>query len=717
MRLLFLLASVVCLLASLLCTWALPRLYLGRLGGSPATVGLPSEHGLAVPARVDLSAHPAHLSWAQQAWLDALCLPGGAAAAAAGSWLAAALQAEGLEAEVLLASAGEGLVVSSVLRAGGGAAGASTLVLAAPLPGSAAGVAGVAAACAAPQLQRARLPATPQAAVHLLALARTLQAQPWRAADIALVFYSDSAGNGSSSSSSSSSWGGPLGQLGCPSAPAQPPSSACPAGLQAAHASPALAHWVRTAQGWAAPWLAHGGAAQAHRLAQAWQQGSLRQWASALTDSLSGVAAPAAGAQPAAWQCPHCRPLRHPLAPIRAAIILELPAASTAPLPTHWAILTQGANGRQPDLDLYATLLSTLRPPLTVQEGQSSSSSSSSSSSGLLWAAAWALLWGPTGPHGDFLAAGAPAVTLRPAPGSSSAPAAQPPATASLALGHWLLGAVRALNGLDESLHAGPRSYLLLGSGQQHYLPFPEYIIPLALLHLPVLLLLLGPSPVPTARQLAGGAALWACSAAPSALAYAVLQHPGRLQALVQLVAQLGPWPSSSLLGGHSPHLTWAAAAAALELALGGAAAWQRSSSSSKSQSQLSAQPSQQLSPAIAFSLLLLGCTFLPLAYFNAPLLWLGNTAAVWLLVGAAAAQAALGGSSTAGRGLLLAPLWLLTSPLAGMAAVACWGGREGLLQLSEGIHWASSSHATYGALQLPLILGLWVPIHLAIAL
>ncbi len=709
-----LLVSSIFLIAAFVLTALLPYTHVGSGFGAPHTLSSPQENALSSPLHGAYG--PAHAAFSQTAHaslLSSLCAPGGGGANASVAWFLSALRLEGLSAEEVVGGGGAmgagGRVVHSVLRAGGGAGGTSALLFASPLPVTAVDLAsscggGGAAAVPPP-------PATPHGSLLLLSLARALAGAPWRAADIIFVFYYDGEA-GAGVPPPCGDWG-PSGLAGC---------YAGGGGARGRRASGALAAWAR-AHRFDAQAEAEGGAGAG----AAWRRLALREWAAA-------VAAPLPHAPPRA-RAPALQPLRHAAGPVRAAVVLVLPAAAVAPLPTAWLALTQGANGEQADSDLFAALRRALGSvQLALAAGPPAPAPAAARTPlRALAAAAWALSWGPSGAHGELLAAGIPALTL--APGGGGGGGGGGGAHAPAALGAALEAAVRSLNGLDEALHAGARCYALLprvGSdapwAAPRVVPLPEYAVPIALFHAPALALLLLPRAPPSARALLRrGAAPWAAALAAAGAAYVALMHGGVGGALARAGAALLPraaLPPACAAGGDAPFLAWAWAVAGGEVALGAALACAARAARRRRRSALLARPPAPAPPPhpppppVAWALLVQALAFFPLLYYNAPLAWAEAAAAAVLLVGAAGVAAAaplLRAAAPSAAATLPSLLWLLTSPLHGLLQLASGGG-ERLCALAGGLRAAADLHATYGAHHVPVLLLLLLPLHAALA-
>ena len=777
--------SLLSLLAALFLTTRLPVAHLGSgYARPPDTLAAPQENALSSPLRAHSFSLP-HAAFALESHVAlrrTLCaLPPSSTATpppatTAAAWLLSALRAEGLAAEALRGAAPYlgvgGAVVSAVLHAGSGGSGTSALLIASPLPADAAALGGCGNGDAPP--------ATPHGALLLLALARALNGAPWRAADITLVFYYDGR-EGTAGAPCGDS--GALGQAGCYERRGGNSSGASQRG---ARVSAGLAAWARAhnfdalAEAEASSGRSgciKGGARTT--AAAAWRALALQDWAAAITSDLPHAlllppplpphlrrpsnATPlllSSNATPPLC-APLLQPLRHAAGPVRAALVLQLPGSQHEAPPEAWETSTQGANGRQADTDLLAAVRRCFgNAALGVGVGLGAGSGGREKKRSALAsfaASAWALAWGPTGGHGELLEAGIPALSISPSGGGAGrrgvsggggASIAAVPATSLLPLGRSLECTLRSLNGLDEALHAGAQGYVLLPAtlsplgAHLHLIPLPEYAIPIALLHLPVLLLLLLPPAPPAAGAILRGACALAASAAFGFAAYAALMHGGLGEAVHDGVAAvLQSLPAgvreaahpAACGGGHlHAYLSWAWAVAVCEVALAAAlrkgVAACRAGGLQQPPFLLAGGEAGGEAPSaawrappgpVALGLLLQGCAFFPLMYFNAPLVWAESVAAVGLLVGAAAVAAARPALSKAlgPRGAAAVPslLWLLTSPLHALLILAARSS-GGVCSLAEGLQAAAGLHATYGAHHAPLLLLLLLPLHSALA-
>jgi hypothetical protein len=712
-RLVPFLISLTFISVSLLLTALLPFAHVGSGFGPPRTLSSTEENALAPPLH-GLFNHSHAALWrsSHASLLSALCAGGGGDGADASvAWFLAALRAEGLAAEEL--RWGGARVVHSVLRAGAGAAGTSALLFASPLPASAGDVAG---ACDGDD----GAPATPHGALLLLALARALASAPWRAADIAFVFFYDGdgygdGGGGGSGGGPCGDWG-PLGLAGCYGG----------GGARGARASVALAAWARVHR-FDALAEAEGGAGAV--AGAAWRRLALREWAAAAGAALPhGLLGGAGGARARA---PALQPLRHAAGPVRAAVVLQLRASRSAPPPVAWEALTQGANGAQADSDLFASLRRAFSAAqLSLAAGPARRGGGGETPLRGLAAAAWALAWGPSGPHGELLAAGVPAVTVRPAAHGGDT------GGGAVALGAALEAAARSLNGLDEGLHAGARGYVLLpplGGGAAWrgaapvLLPLPEYALPIALFHAPTFALLLLPAAPPRVRALLlRGALPWAAALAAAAAAYVALMHGGATARVAAAARAALPRAALPAACGarEAPFLAWAWCAAGGEVVVGCAlAACARAARAVRMRALLPPAPRAPAPPRcapppppVAWALLVQAVAFFPLLYFNAPLAWVEAAAAAALLVGAAGVAAAAPLLHGPLGAALPSLLWLLASPLHALLLLAARGGEGALCAFAGGVRAAAELHATYGAHHVPVLLLLLLPLHATLA-
>ena len=734
--------------------FAVPSFYIGRAAHGIAKVSI-SENAIAASTHAE-SFTNVNISGASDnaaSLLRALCSGIGIGIGGDGdgdgdghgphraaSWFADALKDIGADAEWRAVKGGSAFAYG-ILRAGAGAAGTAAIVFAAAGPSAPGDVWGSGAAspvnvCGEKgKTTDKNTVAAPHGALLLLSVARVLYDQRWRNSDFAFVFFfdkdennddiddvctisdSNTSYNASSSSPSDARYDGGdtsddefagfAGQAGCYGGGLLRRGGAIGSG------SAALGAWARAAT--ADPWR---DAASAPAIARAWRAVRLPEWAAVLAAPWSFIPSDAflaAGGRGIA-------PLRSPLGVVRAAIVIDAPAGARAPH-TDWAILTAGANARQPDLDLFATLSRVMGGMHGVQLLAPTMATLSSNYATLLPTAflpalaaassakqaAESLLWGPDGTHGELLAAALPAVTLRALPGGRDGGLR----AGAGALGTILLRTARALDGLDERLHAGARHYILVSPTR--YIPLPEFVIPLAIAHLPIFFIVL--TDAPYARPLAGAVAAAAVALLGGAAAYVSLMHAGVTAGVAAGVSYLAASPiNASACPARATELGWATGIAAAELVLAplvlpfiarlvrgggeGAAAAADTDDSAASHERA----------AVALALVAHGTVFFPLLYYNAPLTALSTAVAMPLLVAAAAAAALPKGLlRTATR----AALWLVTSP----ANVLAWAAASGhSCAAADVIVHSVNLHATYGTSHVPLALLLWLPLHALLA-
>ena len=359
---LVLLKSVFLLIFSIYLTTLLPSTYIGHGGGPPAKVGLPNEISISlqVPVlREERISYP-YVLQAHSEFLLRLCENLGEKSGSSDThrqvaeWFLEMLLVEGLEGEILHVGGREGVVVHSVLRGGSGAAGISSIVFASPLPEM---FSDLGAVCT--ESQNSTPPSTPHGAFTILALARTLRGVPWRAADYVFVLYSDAVGAGSGGMPSLPPPApGPLGQLGAAHGSGNKPP------WRSAHWSRALSLWATLVTNYD-PWRVNWEIS----LQDSWRSCNFLTWMRLLV----GGSAYLLGPSSAQYVVSH-PPLRSPIPPIVAAIVLDFPASASSSVPpqsTSWGVLTQGPGGAQADLDLFSTLRHTQPKSLQMRSRSS----------------------------------------------------------------------------------------------------------------------------------------------------------------------------------------------------------------------------------------------------------------------------------------------------------------------------------------------------------
>ena len=605
-------------------------------------------------------------------------------------WCATELGAAGLSVEIRDELPGGGAFAHGVLRArGGGGGSGATLVIAA----------------AVPRDGGARTPGEARGALVVLALARALAARArWLAHDIAFVLYVDAGDD-------AGGWGrnnesrvcdkseflaggykrsednavfferkaaglvidtdsgvrdadfGYAGQAGC---------YARGSSRRGVRSSDALAAWSRAA--YYDAWMP----VVSERIARSWRAGDLGLWAAAVAASFSErTTLPSAPVRPT-------RPLRHPIGPIRAAIVVDATSSAGA-AGTTWGIISHGAAGEQPDIELIAAVTRAAggrEAWATRAGGDADSAALEQNIFRAAREAAGALctgLWGPTGAHAELMShpAHAPALTLH-APGA-------PP----LRLGTALERIVRALNGLDERLHAGARSYILVGPAR--HVPLAEFVIAYALAHVPAVAWPLAASP-------SSGAAVNALAAAATGLlfgafAYLVMTHAGLASFLPRIgacVAQpADEFMSVALIVSAIDVLSTLSARATARKCVGARV-----------------DHGDGALAGAALALAAHGCATFPLLYYNAPLA-LVSSAIVMPALCAAAALATRTGSCrrTAAR----TALWVATSPA---AAFACSIAMGRACDAAAALAHATDLHATYGTSHIVVLTLLWLPLR-----
>jgi hypothetical protein len=281
--------------------------------------------------------------------------------------------------------------------------------------------------------------------------------------------------------------------------------------------------------------------------------------------------------------------------------------------------------------------------------------------------------------------------------------------------------AARALDGLDERLHAGARSYVFVSPTR--YIPLPEFVIPLAIANAPIFLVVL--SDVPSARVFAGALASAAVSALGGALAYVSLMHADTTayaakltQTTVSSLANFffGREVASSIAPAlleppgcpdNAIFSAWALLVALIELSLvplftSIVVRAIRGEEANTADSDFS----EHSRAAVAVALVAHGTAFFPLLYYNAPLAAISSfTMMPFLVVAGAAASRKRGALRTVVRGAL----WLLSSPAFFLACAMASGYA---CAVSDTIADAVNLHATYGTSHVPVALLLWLPLH-----
>ena len=763
--------SFISLLIALIFLLAVPSFYIGRTKHGIASVSV-SENAIAGSARsesftnvdVDSAAALAH------SLKHALCSSNnssrrGSGPHAAARWFALQLKSLGMDAE-WRAVHGGGAFTHGVLRAGAGAAGTAALVYASAGPTSPGDVwarrgESQKDICDEEKEENKGYEA-PHGALLLLAVARVLRQSKWRNSDFSFVFFfdtdsktsgdtvcsnssatSDINGFDDSNDSNDSTVGenvmgddfddvftGFAGQAGCYDQNNIRRGSSN---------SLALSAWARAAT--ADTWR---DSASVPAIARAWHSLRLFEWASLLFSPWSILPSEATlklGGR-------GVMPLRELIGPIRAALIIDAPAGARG-ASTEWSILTAGANGRQPDSDLYATLSRVLsgvhgvalvgtRVGKGVNEGGGGTLAASLieiaravpsvltpifNAAAEAAASAETLLWGPDGAHGEILAVALPAITLRSMPGGRVAPL-----MGAGALGTMVLLTARAFDGLDERLHAGARHYIF--TSPSRYIPLPEFVIPLAIAHVPLFLIGLG-IPPPSARAWAGALGAAAVALLGGTVAYVTLMHAS-LTASVSTIARITTTAVTFVFGlnnnmtdslkcpAHHNHTTdvlyWAIFISVTELVFAPlllplvARTVRGIDSDGDSVKKIDGDPNlsnSALSRAVSLlTLVAHGIVFFPLLYYNAPLATLSTFVAVPILVTAAAFSALPKGFT---RTALRGTLWLLISPV-NILALAIASGHA--CTVVEMIVNAVNLHTTYGTSQVPVALFLWLPLH-----
>jgi len=329
------------------------------------------------------------------------------------------------------------------------------------------------------------------------------------------------------------------------------------------------------------------------------------------------------------------------------------------------------------------------------------------------------------------------------------------------AVGNWLLHAGRALNGLDEPLHAGPKSYILLGNGET-YIPLSEYVIPIALAHAPVVFILLGlgwgggRQSSPSIWDVARGGLVWMISCLiVGGIPYAALFHPflqEKMHAYVRwgmgfLTPEFffhGVYPNVSPSASEATcslpqelvwrHMSWLFFTVGLELGWGGILSLL---SSREITTEMAAATTIEnsipikflgggkgvnvtplpsyLPPTLSFSLFLQGACFLPLVYFDAPLLWLESMLVMSLLIGTTCMLFVLN-KDTWVRRVATQTLWIVFSPAHALLIFVVWERSGQSCVLAEIVERASTLHSTFGCLHVVLLLFLLLPMHVSIA-